>query len=96
MQEDTGDRVLSVIRAVLIRWTAHYLAYCRLLALAPILKALVQRVSLRTAADNQLITGDKKAKAKARQMIAIIDNSLFWNAITRFTIFLMLSIISKL
>lgn len=73
--------ILAIIRAVITRWTAHYLAYRRLTQV---------RGTLRMVSDNdtakpvsQIVTGDARAKAKATSMIAIINNNTFWTAITR-------------
>jgi hypothetical protein len=38
---------------------------------------------MRPANDRQLATGDKKAKAKAKKMINIIQDSNFWSAVQR-------------
>jgi hypothetical protein len=83
IQLDSGKNPLSVIRAVLTRWTAHYLAYCRLLDLRLSLQTLVLKDSIRPANDRQLVTGDKKAKAKAKTMLKIINDTNFWSAIQR-------------
>lgn len=85
IQEENGQATLSVIRAVLTRWTAHYLAYCRLLELEPSLRLLAQKDAMKDEHDSQLITGDARAKAKAREMVGLIldrDNT-FWSAIRR-------------
>lgn len=73
----------AVIRAVLTRWTSHFLAYRRLLELQPSLVAIVYADEAREPSQRKIIIGDAKAKAKSRSMIAIIKNPLFWHAITR-------------
>lgn len=83
IQLDSGKSPLSVIRAVLTRWTAHYLAYCRLLDLRLSLQTLVLKDSMRPSNDRQLVTGDRKAKAKAKAMLKIINDTNFWSAIQR-------------
>ncbi|KIJ08508.1 hypothetical protein PAXINDRAFT_88772 [Paxillus involutus ATCC 200175] len=60
-----GEKICAVIRAVLTCWTAHYLAYRRLLQLRQTLFAII-------------ITGDAKAKAKATKMTELIKDTLFW------------------
>ncbi|KAJ6572632.1 hypothetical protein B0H10DRAFT_1670231, partial [Mycena sp. CBHHK59/15] len=86
VQRDANNHILSVIRAVLTRWTAHYLAYRRLLELRPALESIIAADALRSKSD--LIKGDPKAKAKARTMIQVIRNSSFWYALVRMKVFL--------
>lgn len=83
MQIENGRSIVSIIRAVLTRWTAHYLAYCRLLEVKLTLQALALQDSMRPVNDKLLTTGDKKAKAKATAMVKIINNPNFWTAIER-------------
>lgn len=67
---------LTIIRAVLTRWTAHFLAYSRLLEVRTQLQAL--------AADpSKMVTGDRNARIRAEIMVAIINNAAFWEAIAR-------------
>lgn len=82
-QIDNGLSPLSIIRAVLTRWTAHYLAYCRLLAVMKTLQSLALQDSMRPSSDKLLVTGDKKAKEKALAMVRIINDPDFWCAIER-------------
>lgn len=74
---------LAVLRAVLTRWTAHYQAYRRLLQLYPALKELVRRDAGKPEDSDELVlvTGDSSAKAKAREMVEIINNGAFWHNI---------------
>ena len=74
--------ILSVIRAVLTRWTAHYLAFKRLLELKWVLETVVRQDSLRLANDQILVSGDTRSKTKARNMIKIIEDPSFWYSIT--------------
>ncbi|KAF7358758.1 hypothetical protein MSAN_01214800 [Mycena sanguinolenta] len=83
IQSENGSHPLAIIRAVLTRWTAHYLAYCRLLEVKMALKSLVLKDSMHPTNDKLLTTGDKKAKAKAKAMIKTIENPQFWSAIER-------------
>ena len=74
--------MLAVIRAVITRWTAHYLAYRRLLELHGTLKVVVANDEEKRAEDKIVVTGDAKAKAKARKMVKLIsDEPLFWHGI---------------
>ena len=76
---------LSVIRAVLTRWTAHYLAYRCLLELRPALESVVANDAMQSRdQDKTVITGDAKAKEKSRQMVAIIKDRAFWHSLTRY------------
>lgn len=82
-QENSGqEKILTVIRAVLTRWTAHYLAYRRLLELHKILLVVVMNDKL-LGRNSRLISGDKKSKARARRMIAVIEDPVFWHALAR-------------
>jgi hypothetical protein len=74
-------RILSVIRAVLTRWTAHYLAYKRLLELKWVLETVTQQDALRLANEQILVSGDAKAKEKARKIIMIAEDADFWQSI---------------
>nr|GAT59230.1 predicted protein [Mycena chlorophos] len=82
VQQETNSPLLAIIRAVLTRWTSHYLAFTRLLEISGPLKLLVSQEDLR-GPDNQIITGDSKAKARARAMVRTIKNDTFWAAIQR-------------
>lgn len=84
IQQNAGKRTLTILRAVITRWIAHYLAYGRLLDIRPDLLALVANDSTRL--ESQLITGKADAKEKARKMIALIvdkDNE-FWPGLARY------------
>lgn len=72
---------LSVLRAILTRWTAHYVAYRRLLQLYPSLKGLVLSDLTKNDAEKVLVSGDSSSKRKAREMVAVIENPLFWHSI---------------
>jgi hypothetical protein len=72
-----GHLPLAVIRAIPTRWTAHYTAYRRLFLLS--LKSLAFGDDDK---EKVMVTGDAKAKAKARSMLTIIHNALFWHNLT--------------
>ncbi|KAF7322734.1 hypothetical protein HMN09_00052300 [Mycena chlorophos] len=82
VQQEINSPLLAIIRAVLTRWTSHYLAFTRLLEISGPLKLLVSQEDLR-GPDNQIITSDSKAKARARAMVRTIKNDTFWAAIQR-------------
>ncbi|KAJ7781902.1 hypothetical protein DFH07DRAFT_723434, partial [Mycena maculata] len=84
IQMENGHHPVSIIRAVLTRWTAHYLAYCQLSEVMQTLQALALQDFMHPSNDKLLTTGDKKAKTKARAMIKIINNPNFWRAIERY------------
>ena len=63
---------LSVIRAVLTCWMAHYLAYTRLLDLHSALLTLVEQEA------DRLVQGNRTTKAKALEMIGVIKDSNSW------------------
>lgn len=75
-----------MIRAVLTRWTAHYLAFRRLLELQHPLQALVNRDAM-APPDQRVLnsqSGTAANKRKAREMTAIIQNSGFWHSLARY------------
>ena len=85
IQARCGEAVAkAVIRAVLTRWTAHYLAYARLLDLRLVLAMVINTDSHRPEKEMCVIAGDSKAKKKARDMVALIGNEHFWVALLRY------------
>jgi hypothetical protein len=68
----TGGHAKAVIRAVITRWTAHYLAYRRLLELKPTLMSVVFADEARRDDQKQIVTGDTKAKAKALDPVVLL------------------------
>jgi hypothetical protein len=75
---------LAVIRAVLTRWTAHYMAYRRLLELRPALESVIANDAMQSRdEDKTVVTGDAKAKRKSRRMVKIMKDPLFWHSLTR-------------
>ncbi|PPR07164.1 hypothetical protein CVT24_010717 [Panaeolus cyanescens] len=72
VQQSLG-RVVSVIRPVATRWTAYFMAYKRLLELKTSLCLLVDKKR------DRLLVGKTSAQQKATEMIALIQNSLFWH-----------------
>ncbi|KAI9442952.1 ribonuclease H-like domain-containing protein [Lactarius indigo] len=85
IQTQNGRPPLTVIRAVLTRWTAHYLAFKRLLELELPLRTLITQDAM-ASSDQQvfispgLTTANKR---KAREMKAVIEDSTFWHSLAR-------------
>lgn len=90
VQVQSGRQPLTVIRAVLTRWMAHYLAFKRLLELQHPLQALVTHDAIAPADQHYLIPpGSTTAnKKKAHEMIAVIRNASFWHSLARCEIYL--------
>ena len=91
IQIQSGRLALAVIRAVITRWTAHYLAFRRLLELQHPLQALVARDAM-ALPDQQILnpsSGTAANKRKAQEMKAIIQNSGFWHSLARCVILLL-------
>ena len=68
----------SILRAVITRWTAHYLAYRRLLDVHRALQSMVLEDACRPPASSFFIKGPAASKTKARTMIEIIGDNNFW------------------
>jgi hypothetical protein len=83
IQMSNLGKTIAVIRAVITRWTAHYLAFDRLLSLRPTLIALINLDAGRQEKDKVVISGDKAAKIRSRKMIEIIEDPLFWHSLLR-------------
>ena len=75
------DAVKAVICAVLTQWTAHYQAYSRLLDLCHVLIMVVDTDAHRPEKERRVITGDTRAKKKAKDMVTLIKNDVFWKAL---------------
>ncbi|EKM49946.1 uncharacterized protein PHACADRAFT_51974, partial [Phanerochaete carnosa HHB-10118-sp] len=91
VQEEQGvSSPLTVIRAVLTRWTSHYLAYRRLLDLKNWITQVISQDRGRVEArqESQLVTGDREAKEKANETLAIIDKAVFWHRLARIKVHL--------
>lgn len=78
-----GNIPSSVIRAVITRWTAHYLAYTRLINLRPALMVITTNdfARVQSRLNSNIITGNAAAKKKAERMIAAIVDSRFWDSL---------------
>ncbi len=85
VQLRNGKPPLTVIRAVLTRWTAHYLAFKHLLELRHPLLALVNQDAM-ASPDQQILTppGLTAAnKKKAHEMKVIIEDTTFWQSLAQ-------------
>lgn len=78
---NVSSKLLAIIRAVLTRWTAHYLAFKRLLELRWVLEQMLR--DDRGAHESQIVIGTSDAKAKARKMFSVIEDSAFWHNLLR-------------
>ena len=72
----------AVIRAVLTRWTMHYQAYRRLRELHTIIVMVIEADEKKSSKECFVITGDARAKAKATEMVKLIKNPKFWDALS--------------
>ena len=89
IQEEQGIVYpLTIIQVVLTRWIAHYLAYRCLLDLKDYIAAVIMQDRLRqqTRKERQLVTGNADVKAKANEVLVILDKAVFWHQLTRFAI----------
>jgi len=85
LQKRLGPLVIkAVIRAVLTRWTAHYLAYSRLLDLRKMLVIMVDADEGRSENEKCVIAGDPRSKRKAEGMVALIRDNVFWKGLLRY------------
>ena len=71
-------RVIAPIRPVITRWTAFYLAYCRLLELKWVLDLLLQNNK------DRLLAGNAATRRKAQEVIGILTTSTFWTGLLRY------------
>src|ERR1700733_471883 len=65
---------VSVLRIILTRWTAHFLAYCRLLELRQTLEIIATQEENRPDDQKPIIKGNREAKEQARKMMELIQN----------------------
>ncbi|THH14935.1 hypothetical protein EUX98_g9540 [Antrodiella citrinella] len=81
IQIDSRRDVLTILRAVLTRWTSHLRAYQRLLDVLPSLRVMVAAEEARPVAMRLILVGD--GKARAEKMFRLINDSLFWQSLAR-------------
>jgi hypothetical protein len=69
---------------MITHWTAHYLAYDRLIIVHPALMVVAANgiARVKSKLDSKIITGNTAAKAKAVRMINTIQNEKFWDSLT--------------
>ncbi|TFK17562.1 hypothetical protein FA15DRAFT_604826 [Coprinopsis marcescibilis] len=76
-------RTKSVLRAVLTRWTSHFLAFDRLLKLEGTLQLVILKDSMEKPDDRKIVIGTTEAKEKETKMIQLIKNTSFWIGLSR-------------
>ena len=77
--------VKAVICAVLTWWTAHYQVYSRLLDLHLVLTMVVDVDKKQAEKDKHIVTRDTKAKKKAKTIVTLIKNCVFWRALLQYS-----------
>jgi len=83
-QTSLRKTAFAVLRIVITRWTAHFLAYRRLLELHQSLEIIVTQEENRPDNEKLIIKGRREAKEHSRKMMKLIQNSVFWHALARF------------
>jgi hypothetical protein len=83
-QASLNKAAVSVLRIILTRWTAHFLAYRRLLDLRQSLEIIATQEENRADDQKLIIKGRREAKEQARKMLKLIQNPDFWRSIARF------------
>ena len=84
VRKEAGLPALSVLRAVLTRWTAHYMAYRHLLELYTALVGVIAVDEMQADPGKKMfITGDAKACAKAKEMVRIVKDPVFWHTLAQ-------------
>lgn len=80
-----STKPLTVLRAVLTRWTSHYIAYERLSKLRLAITLVIDNDETLPENDPQkcVVVGDRDARLKAAKMVALIHNPQFWRALDR-------------
>jgi hypothetical protein len=77
-----NKNIRAIIRAVLTRWTMHYQAFRRLRELHTVIIMVIDDDEKRPVKERNVIAGDTRAKAKATEMVKLIRNPTFWNALS--------------
>ena len=78
--------VFAVLRIVITRWTAHFLAYRRLLELRQSLGFIVIQEENQPDNEKLIIKGKREAKDHSRKMMKLIQNTFFWHSLARFVL----------
>jgi hypothetical protein len=82
-QIEAKAQVITVLRAVITRWTCHFCSYERLIKIQVHLRAISYQDDARSNSEKKIIQGDAKAKAKASKMCDLIKSSVFWVSLVR-------------
>ncbi|KAF8491218.1 hypothetical protein F5888DRAFT_1581643, partial [Russula emetica] len=82
-QASLNKAAVSVLRIILTRWTAHFLAYRHLLDLRQSLEIIATQEENRADDQKLIIKGRREAKEQARKMLKLIQNPDFWRSIAR-------------
>ena len=98
VQGQSGQHPRSVICAILTRWTAHYLAFSRLLELQHPLKVLVNQDAM-AEPDKKILVPSSRSKVnkqKVRDMVAIIEDGAFWHTLAWYDFIQLNTVVSYL
>ena len=82
-QIESKARVITVLRAIITRWTCHFRAYERLIEIQTHLRAIAYQDETRLNDEKKIITGDTRAKARATEMCNLIKTPVFWVSLAR-------------
>ena len=74
--------VKAIIHTVLIQWTMHYQAFWRLQELHTVITIVIKADKMRLPKECNVIIGDMWAKAKATEIIKLIQKPELWNALS--------------
>jgi hypothetical protein len=83
-QISLNKTALAVLRIVVTRWTAHFLAYRRLLELRQSLEIIVTQEENRSNNEKLIVKGKREAKEHSRKMMKLVQNSFFWHSLARY------------
>jgi hypothetical protein len=84
-QHETNSHILTILRAMLTRWTSHLRAYERLNLVRRNLVSIAYQDKAWSPQDKLIVTSDARAKAKSQEMLNLIKNEVFWHSLTRCT-----------
>jgi hypothetical protein len=82
-QREMNSHILTILRAMLTRWTSHLRAYERLNLVRRNLVSIAYQDEAQSPQDKLIVTGDARAKAKSQEMLNLIKNEVFWHSLTR-------------
>ena len=81
-----NGHVLTVLRAIITRWTAHFHAYDRLLLIQEHLRIIVYQDAALSSNLKKIVQGDARAKARAAEMCELIKTAVFWTFLARYSV----------